>query len=180
VTVSASHLVLVGLPGVGKTTVGKLLATRLCRNFCDFDDAIVDNIGKSVSKIFEEDGEAAFRAAEVAVSDAWAKQPPAVLSPGGGWIMNREAVAHLRPTARIIYLRVNPSEAVQRMGANVRQRPLLAKGDPEAALIALFEARKPYYEAIADVSIDTSGAAPETIVEHVAAALGWEPEGRVE
>jgi shikimate kinase len=177
------HLVLVGLPGVGKTTIGRLLAKRFDRSFCDFDDVIAEKFGKSVGKIFQEDGEPVFRQAEAMLSEEWVKGDGAVLSPGGGWVANQEAVAHLRPRARIIYLRVSTDEALRRMGTGVSRRPLLAAGDPAQIMRSLFEARKQYYETLADVSIDTDGQTPESVAteiqEKIATMLEQEPDTSV-
>lgn len=150
------HIILVGLPGVGKTTTGRHVAKELGRQFTDFDDEIVKMFGKSVSKIFTEDGEQSFRKAEAEVSRQWAEREGGIIAPGGGWIMNQSAVAHLRPASRIIYLRVSPAEALRRMGQGITRRPLFSVGDPQGIMRALYEARRQYYEE-ADVTVETDG-----------------------
>ena len=165
------HIILVGLPGVGKTTVGRHVAKELGLAFSDFDDEISEKFGKSVAKIFAEDGEAAFRKAEAELSLGWVSRGPAVLAPGGGWIANREAVAHLRPSCRIIYLRVSPTEALRRMGRGINRRPLFASGDPVDIMQRLYETRRAYYEADADAVVETEGLTRDVLVGRVAGAV---------
>lgn len=163
------HLILVGLPGVGKTTVGRALAKRLERSFFDFDEEIERSFDMSVSDIFSLRGESAFREAEVQVSQRLAShlQPPAILSPGGGWVANVNAVAHLRPVSRIIYLRVAPDEAVARLGAGVSRRPLFAGGAPAAVMQALFDRRHAIYKEVADLVVETDGAGSDEVLRRV-------------
>lgn len=182
----AAHLVLVGLPGVGKTTVGRALAKRLGRRFVDMDAEIERSFGKRVSQIFADHGEAAFREAEVAVSERLAgANEPLVIAPGGGWVVNERARAHLRFVARIIYLRVSPDEAVQRMGRGVARRPLLASGDAVSALSALHDRRRAAYEEAADLTVETAGLARGDMIAQVvevvtAAEQGIAPETDLE
>src|SRR5690349_8627817 len=132
------HLVLVGLPGAGKTAVGRHLAERLARDFVDFDAELERRAGRTIGEIFATDGEPAFRTAEAALAGELAGgESPLVLAPGGGCLANPAAAATLRPTGRIIYLRVSAESAVRRMGPEVARRPLVAGGDPVAAVGAL-------------------------------------------
>ena len=158
------HLILVGLPGSGKTTVGLRLAERLGRPFVDFDAELERRAGVSVAEMFAREGEAAFRAAEAGLADEMARRAePLVLAPGGGWIANPAATAPLRHRGRIIYLRVSADAAVRRMGGNVARRPLLAGDDPVAAVRALLARRATGYEG-ADVVLDTEAlTADETV-----------------
>ena len=149
------HLVLVGLPGAGKTAVGARLAERLGRAFVDFDAELERRAGCSVAEIFAREGEAAFRASEATLAgELAARQSPLVLAPGGGCLANPAAAATLRPAGRIIYLRVSAESAVRRMGADVARRPLVAGRDPVAAVGALLARREPLY-ASADLVLDT-------------------------
>lgn len=169
------HLVLIGLPGAGKTTVGRRLAARLARRFVDVDALVEQASGKTVGRIFAEDGEAAFRSAECEVSGRLAEGPPAVIAAGGGWALNSGAVAHLRGMSRIIYLRVPPAEALARMGRGVARRPILAAaGDPIEALRELELVRLPAYEELADAVVETAGTPRERVVARVLAlASAW-------
>lgn len=175
--VDAAHVILVGLPGVGKTTIGRAVAKRLERSFVDLDDEIVKQFGKSVANIFAEDGEQAFRAAEARVSAKLAEgyrmgDRGMIVAPGGGWVANSSAVAPLRGIARIIYLRVSPAEAVRRMGRAVRRRPLFVGGDPIEIMMQLYESRRKHYEAVADIVIETDGVSREALVGRVVEVLG--------
>jgi shikimate kinase len=162
------HLVLVGLPGAGKTSVGRLVADGLGRPFLDFDDELERREGTSVSDLFARDGEAAFRAREVALSAELVGAPAMVLAPGGGWMANAEAAATLRPAARIIYLRVSPAAALARMGTSLAARPLLAAADPETALDALLQRREALY-SLADHVLDTEALSVAEVADSLVA-----------
>jgi shikimate kinase len=174
---AARHVILIGLPGVGKSTVGRALARKLGRRFIDLDNDIERSFGKSIARIFREDGEATFRAAEAEASAAAARMAPAVIAPGGGWVQNESARAHLLPNSRIIYLRVAPDLAVRRMGRGIARRPLLAGAShPPGAMKDIFNARRAMYERLADLTVETGGvgkaAVVATVVELVLAAEG--------
>jgi shikimate kinase len=147
------HLIFVGLPGVGKTTIGKAVARRLSRSFVDFDQEIERRSGMEVREIFRLKGEKHFRALEFELTRELSATGGMVLSPGGGWITQKESVELLRSAGRIIYLRASP-EAVGRRLRRVETRPLLAGRDPVVALRELYEKRRELYET-ADVVVDT-------------------------
>lgn len=147
------HLILVGLPGVGKTTIGKAAARRLGRSFMDFDQEIERRAGMAVREIFRLKGEDHFRSMELELTRELSARRGMVLAPGGGWITQRGAVELLRPVGRIIYLRATP-EAVARRLRRVETRPLLAGRDPVVVLRELYEKRRPLYET-ADTVLDT-------------------------
>ena len=164
------HLVLVGLPGAGKTTVGRRLAALLDRPFLDFDAELERRAGATVAELFAREGEPAFRDREAALSAELVGSGPMVLAPGGGWIANPAALATLRPAARIIYLRVSPASALERMGPGRAARPLLAGTDPRAALDGLLARRAALY-AVADHTIDTEALSVHEVAESLAAML---------
>lgn len=141
------HLVMLGLPGAGKSTIGPLVASALGRRYVDLDEAIESASGASVAEIFARDGEGGFRALERAltVSLLAAGGPPIVLSAGGGWVEDPENRAWLGRTADAVYVRVSAEVALSRMGAAVAARPLLAGVDPAARLGELLARREPYY-----------------------------------
>ena len=143
--VPGGHLVLVGLPGAGKSVLGASLARRLRLPFLDFDVEIERREGLSVVEIFARRGEAYFRARERELTAELMAAPPAVLAPGGGWVANHGVTALLRPPARIIYLKVRPETALARLGASRAERPLLRVPDPLAELQRLLREREPYY-----------------------------------
>lgn len=167
------HLVLVGLPGAGKSTLGRLVAQRLGSSFLDLDAFIEGRVGRSIPEIFAEGGEGEFRALERRATELVAKMPPLVLAPGGGWVTQPELLALLRPPGRIIHLAVSPSAALARMGRNAARRPLLATADPLIALERLQEARAGAYAA-SDAVVDTEDVDLQQLVEQIAAlAAAW-------
>lgn len=165
------HIVLVGLPGAGKSTVGQLLARELGRPFLDFDEEIVRRSGQSITGIFAVEGEPAFRAMEAELTREVATAPAAVLSPGGGWAAQPGLVDLLRPPALIVHLAVSPATAIARLATSSIERPLLRAGDPLAAAIALSESRRAAYAA-ADLVVDTEGLAPERVTDRVLSLIG--------
>lgn len=148
------HLVLVGLPGAGKSTVGERVARRLARRFVDLDAEVERRAGMRIAEIFARHGERAFRDYELALTRELALEPPLVLSPGGGWVLQPETLALLRGVASIIYLRVSPEVALRRMAEGVSARPLLVGLDPLSTLRALLREREPHYLA-ADHVVNT-------------------------
>jgi shikimate kinase len=159
------HLILVGLPGAGKTTIGRLVAARLGRPFVDFDSVIEEETGSTVSELFASDGEEAFRARERALTQRLVHAAPSVLSPGGGWITASETVSLIRWRAHLVWLQVGPTEAARRMGTAAALRPLL-QGDPEVRVAELLRVRERYYRT-ADTSFDTELISPQLLVEQV-------------
>jgi shikimate kinase len=143
---SAAHLVLVGIPGAGKSTVGRELARRLEWPFVDLDDDIIARAGLSVREIFAAYGEQRFRALEREATERLAQNAsPMVIAPGGGWIAVPGLVELLRPPSRLVWMRISPARALDRLGPDVASRPLLAGSDPLAALTALAAARETFY-----------------------------------
>lgn len=161
------HLVLVGLPGCGKTTVGQGVATRLGRAFLDLDHEIERREGSDIATIFAEKGEPYFREREQAVTLELAEIGGLIVSPGGGWITNADAVRTLRPRARVIYLKAKPETALKRMGASRTSRPLLVRPDPLGELRRLLLERGGAYER-ADEVIDTERMSAQQVIEKVA------------
>jgi shikimate kinase len=167
----APVVVLVGPPGAGKSTVGRLVAGRLGVGFRDTDDDVVAAAGKPVSDIFVEDGEPAFRVLE-ADAVATALDGPAaadgVLSLGGGAVLDEGTRGRLAQH-RVVFLDVEIKDAASRIGFN-RDRPLLL-GNPRAQWLRLMELRRPLYEGVATVRVSTDGRTPDDIADEVAAAV---------
>jgi shikimate kinase len=149
------HLILIGLMGAGKTTVGKACADRLDRPFVDTDDVVVANAGMSVAEIFATAGEPRFREMErTAVADTCASPAPLVIGCGGGTVLDPDNRARLRSSGVIVWLRAPVDVLTARVGDGA-DRPLL-RGDPEVALARLERLREPAYGAAAHVSVDTA------------------------
>lgn len=151
---AGSHLVLVGLPGVGKSSVGAGVAARLGVPFLDLDVEIERRSGRTIAELFATEGEEGFRRMERALTEELREADPMVLAPGGGWMSQPSLAALLRPPARIVYLRASPAAVARRLGAGRGQRPLLAGGDLVARLAALLAERETAYRS-ADVVVDT-------------------------
>jgi len=166
--VTGPVLVLVGPPGAGKTTVGRLLARRLGVSFRDTDADVEAAAGQSVSDIFIGSGEPRFRALErVAVKAALAEHP-GVLAVGGGAVLDDGTRAELRPYP-VVFLDVGLADAVRRVGL-ARDRPLLL-GNPRAELNRLLLERRPHYLDVAAATVMTDGRAPEEVAADVLQAL---------
>ena len=161
------HLILVGLPGSGKTTIGRRAAHRIGRKFLDFDREIERREGVTVAELFATRGEQYFRELELELTRELSVTGGMVLSPGGGWIMNDGAVELLRPPGRMIYLKVTPEVALKRMGRRSERRPLLARPDPLGELRRLLAIREPRYST-ADFVVSVEAYRPQQVIETVA------------
>jgi len=163
-----SAFVLVGVPGAGKSTVGKLLAQELNIPFVDTDEAIETRAGKSVSDIFINDGELAFRELETQTIAEELQAESVVLSLGGGALGSAKTRDGLQGHT-VIWLQATLSQAVARVGMN-RNRPLLL-GNVRGQLSELMTAREPIYREAATIIIDTSDLSPEEVVTAILAQL---------
>lgn len=162
-------IALVGLMGVGKSTVGRRLARRLGLPFADGDIEIEAAAGMTVSEIFARLGEAEFRAGEARVMKRLLDGPRMVLATGGGAILNAETRASLQTRAVTVWMRADlqtVSERVQRRDT----RPLLRGRDPLQALTAMAEVRYPFY-SLADVTVDVATGAHGQAVDGIIKAL---------
>ena len=162
----AGHLVMVGLPGAGKSSIGRSLAKQLGRPFLDFDIEIERRTGKTVARLFAEEGEAAFRAREVALTSELRAAPPMVLSPGGGWVTNPGVLALVRPPGRIIHLQISPEGALQRLSRSRVIRPLLKTDNPQVSMDRLWASRAHLY-AQADLILDVETLDSQQVIEQV-------------
>ena len=162
----APHAILIGLPGAGKSTVGRRVSRMVHREFLDFDEEIARREGMSIAEIFRVEGESHFRKLELDLTREVALRPAMILAPGGGWICQPEAAELLGGTGRTIYLRVTP-ESVFRRSGRIAERPLLAGPDPLEKLKGLHEARRPLYEK-SDFVVDAETLTKEQLVSEVA------------
>lgn len=162
--------VLVGAPGAGKTTVGRLLAALLGVGFHDTDLAVEGEVGKTIPEIFFDDGEDVFRGLEIAAVSAALAEQAGVVSLGGGAVMRkRTREVLMASTSPVVWLQVSMPAAAKRVGL-ARDRPVLAL-NPRAQLHALLAERAPLYEEVATISIDTDGKTPETVAGEIARQL---------
>ncbi|MFD1668379.1 shikimate kinase [Streptomyces sp. SID7804] len=165
---SSPVIVLVGPMGVGKSTVGQLLADRLGVGYRDTDDDIVAGEGRSIADIFVDDGEPAFRAIEKRAVHTALGEHDGVLALGGGAVLDADTRA-LLAGQRVIYLSMDVEEAVRRTGLNTA-RPLLAV-NPRKQWRELMEARRHLYEEVATAVVPTDGRTPEEVTEAALDAL---------
>lgn len=161
-------VVLVGPMGVGKSTVGQLLAERLGVGYRDTDDDIVAEQGRAIAEIFVDEGEAAFRAIEKAAVHRALAEHEGVLALGGGSILDADTRA-LLGGQRVVYLSMDVEEAVKRTGLNAA-RPLLAV-NPRKQWRELMEARRSLYEEVATAVVATDGRTPEEVTQVALDAL---------
>ena len=172
------HVVLVGMMGAGKTTVGRRLAKVLGRPFVDADEAFIASTGRTIAEVFADDGEPAFRALEsTLLQRLLAVREPMVVAAGGGVVIaagNRRRL--LQRDVLVVHLHAEPAFLASRAEAKAH-RPLLAAGDTAAVIGRLYDERQAWYREIADLSIDIApfhewGSNPKkAMAEHIAQAV---------
>jgi shikimate kinase len=163
------RIILIGMMGAGKTTVGRSLADRLGWSHCDSDQQVMDITGRSVPELFADHGEDHFRAEEAKVlAHALTGDDPVVVSAAGGVVLaeaNRQLISR---SGVAIWLRADPGLLARRVGAG-EGRPLL-EDDPATRLVALDAVRRPLYRSLAEVTIDVDRLTPDEVVETILAA----------
>jgi len=163
------RIILVGMMGAGKTTVGRSLARRLGWTHLDSDAQVMERTGRSVPELFAERGEAAFRAEESQVlADALSGDEPVVVSAAGGVVLSDENRALLARSGTVVWLRADPRLLVERVGRG-QGRPLL-DDDPASRLVELYQVRRPLYESLAEIVVDVDGKSPDEVVDRILAA----------
>ena len=169
--VPSQTIALVGMPGSGKSTIGRGLAQRLRLSFVDSDKRIEERIGGTIRDFFEREGEAAFRELEHAVLAEILRDPqPLVLATGGGSVLRDDNRQLLRTHACVLYLRSSPEELYRRLRRDTR-RPLLQVDDPQAKLRELYATRDPLYRDCARFTVDTGRPSVATLVSMVVSQL---------
>ena len=165
-----TRLILVGMMGAGKTTVGRLLARRLKRSFYDTDEEIERRCGVRVPVIFDIEGEAGFRTREKQMIEELCTLDKAVLATGGGAVLAEENRRIIAACGTVIYLHARPPQLWQRVRHD-RNRPLLATADPQEKLEALYSERDCLYREVADLVIDTGKQSVQTLAKDLLARL---------
>ena len=161
---------LVGLPGSGKSTVGRHLARRISLPFLDSDHVIEQRIGCSIREFFDREGEERFRDVEEAVLDELTQGDACVLSTGGGSVLRGVNRAHLHDRGQVIYLRSAPEEVFRRLRHD-RNRPLLQVADPLQRLRDLYAMRDPLYRETAHFVIETGRPSVASLVNMIVMQL---------
>jgi len=155
----SENVFLIGMPGAGKSTVGRMLADALGQRFIDSDEEIVRRNGVEISTIFEIEGEAGFREREAAVLDELTRMQSVVLATGGGAVLKEDNRAVLRSRGLVVYLRAGidtlGARTRSKHGAAMNKRPLLEGVDRRATLAGLLAIREPLYAETAHVTVDT-------------------------
>ena len=172
---SRPRCVLIGPMGVGKSTVGRLVAERMGLSFIDGDDVVIEQEGRSISDIFIDEGEPYFRERERAVTEWLLAEHEGVLALGGGAPM-QEPIADLLADQDVVFLDVGIADAATRIGFDT-SRPLLAV-NPRASWIAMMRERRGTYERLARWRVDTAGRRPEDIADEIVDLLGAEGGSR--
>lgn len=168
-TRTSQTIVLVGLMGSGKSSIGRRLAERLGLPFVDADAEIEAAAGCTIEDFFERYGEEEFRKGERRVMKRLLSGPAHVLSTGGGAFIDPETREAISQSGISVWLRADLETLLERV-ARRNDRPLLKRGDPEAILQALMDARYPIY-AKADITVDSTDGPPRITVDRVTEAL---------
>ena len=164
---SPRNLVLVGFMGTGKSAVGRRVAALAAAPFLEMDAELERRAGKSISRIFAEDGEPAFRDQEAQLAEEWGRKQGAVISCGGGVVLREANLRALQANGLLVCLTARP-EVILARTARAAKRPLLAGDNPEQKIRDLLAARAPLYAKI-PVQIDTSDLGPEELAAQVLA-----------
>lgn len=167
------HVVLIGMPGAGKSTMAPRLAHAWNADWVDLDAEIERRAGHTVAALFATHGEGAFRAMESALTVEWLARPPMVWATGGGWVSAERALERALAMAHVIHLRVSVPEAARRLrleGPVGAVRPLLAVPDLEARLGELWAQREPLYGRAHD-TIDTENVDLQQLTDFLSALV---------
>ncbi len=164
------NIVLIGFRGTGKSTVGKLLANRLKRDFVDTDEYIEKTTGKTIKDIFEEEGEEGFRKTEIEAIVKLSKMKNKIIAAGGGAVLRDENVKSLKSNGFLILLEATPEiihDRIMQDKKTTQQRPSLTNKNSFDEIKHLIDKRQPLYESAANYTINTSYVSCNDIVEEI-------------
>jgi shikimate kinase len=162
----SGNLILVGMMGSGKTTMGRALARHLGKTFVDSDEEIIKRTGVTVPHIFDIEGEAGFRQREAAAIGDLVRRDNMVLATGGGAVLAEQNRAMLQQNGIVIYLKANVHDLWQRTRHD-RNRPLLQTADPHAKLAELFQLRDPLYQQASDIVVQSGRQSVHVLMQHL-------------
>lgn len=163
-------IALIGFMATGKTSIGQTLADKLGNDykFIETDQIIIENAGKSIPRIFAEDGEIVFREYEIDACKKASKLHKVVISCGGGIVLNKINIDYLKQNSHIVLLQATAEEIYKRaMKDGQETRPVIDKEDPKAEIEEVLKFRRPFYEAAAEIIIETTGRNIEEIVKEI-------------
>jgi shikimate kinase len=160
------NIFLVGPMGVGKTTIGRMLASKLHFDFVDTDHLIEENSGADIAWIFDVEGEDGFREREYQALAGLAEKTKSVIATGGGIVVRKQNRNILNKLDCVIYLQAGLEKLVERTSRD-RKRPLLQVDDPRAKIESLLSEREPFYNEVADFSVLTDGQSPKSTVQTI-------------
>jgi shikimate kinase len=163
----SGNLILVGMMGSGKTTMGRTLARHLVKVFVDSDEEIINRTGVTVPHIFDVEGEAGFRLRETAAIRELVGRDNMVLATGGGAVLEEQNRAMLQQNGIVIYLKASVHDLWQRTRHD-RNRPLLQTGNPHAKLTELFQQRDPLYRQVSDIVVQSGKQSAHALMLHLA------------
>ena len=161
---------LVGLPGSGKSTIGRQLGRRLGLPSIDSDHVVEERLGCSIREFFEREGEARFREIEAQVIDELTAGPDSIVSTGGGSVLRADNRQHLHERGKVVYLHSSPEEVFRRVRHD-KSRPLLQVGDPMARLRELYRVRDPLYRDAAHFVVETGRPSVVALVNTIVMQL---------
>jgi shikimate kinase len=166
-----SNIALIGFMGAGKSAAGKILAGKLNLEYVELDSLVEEKAGKSIADIFKCDGEPVFRSFESDAAAEASRKDRAVISCGGGIVLNPANIKGLKRNAVIIYLKADPDVILHRVKGSIEIRPLLQSTNAARSISELLNTRRPLYEQAADMVIDTSGLSVSEVVSKIVAEL---------
>ncbi len=166
-----TNVALIGFMGAGKTAVGRVLAEKLDKKLIELDSLIELKAGKSIARIFQEDGEIAFRQLEIEAAKEVAAGKNQVIACGGGIVLNKINIDHLKEESVMVYLTASPEVILDRLSTDSEMRPLLKTSNKAITIKELLKFRQPFYKRAADIKIDTSKLDIEATAELIIARL---------